>query len=103
MRDDRMTTDRKKLAILGAVGLGLMLAARKRRRQRYVFTQMRQGHGGGPEGPGGFAGRGPWRGGWAAEGGALPPMIDAKLRAWHEQAHKQPASGGPTDRPTGQV
>jgi len=39
----------------------------------------------------------------AAEGGALPPMIDAKLRAWHEQAHKQPANGGPTDQPTGQV
>lgn len=100
---DTTPNDRKKLAILGAVGLGLMMAAKRRRWQRYASGQMHQGHGGGPGRPGGFAGRGPWRGGWAAEGGALPPMIDAKLRAWHEQAHKQPANGGPTDQPTGQV
>ncbi|HEY8802872.1 MAG TPA: hypothetical protein VIN00_07325 [Candidatus Dormibacteraeota bacterium] len=103
MRDDRTNDDRKKLAILGAVGLGLMMAARKRRWQRYAFSQMHQGPGGGPGGPGGFAGRGPWGRGWAADGGTLPPMIDAKLRAWHDQAHKQPSGAGPTAQPTGQV
>jgi len=28
-------------------------------------------------------------------------MIDAKLRAWHDQAHRQGASGGGAEQPGG--
>jgi hypothetical protein len=88
---EHSSSDRKKLAILGALGLGLMMASRKRRWQRYAFSQM---HAAGGPGPGGFGGRGPWRRDWQMGGGQLPPMIDAKLRAWHEQEHAKAKSGG---------
>lgn len=67
---ERSRSDHKKLAILGALGLGLAIASRKRRWHRYAFSQMQAG------------------------GGQLPPMIDAKLRAWHEQEHAKAKSGG---------
>jgi hypothetical protein len=88
---ERSRSDHKKLAILGALGLGLAIASRKRRWHRYAFSQMQAA--GGP-GPGGFGSHGPWRRDWQAGGGQLPPMIDAKLRAWHEQEHAKAKSGG---------
>ncbi len=88
---EHSNSDHRKLAILGALGLGLAMASKRRRWQRYGFSQM-QGAGG-PGGPGGFGGRGPWRRDWQAGGGQLPPMIDAKLRAWHEQEHAKNATG----------
>ncbi len=84
-------SDRKKLAILGALGLGLAMASKRRRGQRSAFSQMHAA--GGPGGAGGFGGHGPWRRDRQAGGGQLPPMIDAKLRAWHEQEHARKATG----------
>jgi hypothetical protein len=95
MRDNAPTQRKRKLAILAALGLGVAIASRRRRWQRYAFSQMHQD--GAPEGfrgGQGFSGRGPWRRGGPPQGAALPPMIDAKLRAWHEQAHRQAAAGG---------
>jgi hypothetical protein len=102
MSNDNQTKGKRKLAILAALGLGVAMAARRRRWQRYAFSQMHEG--GAPEGfPGarGFGGHGPWRRGWPPQGAALPPMIDAKLRAWHDQAHRQGASGGGAEQPGG--
>ncbi|HEY8678430.1 MAG TPA: hypothetical protein VIN39_07345 [Candidatus Dormibacteraeota bacterium] len=75
------------------------MAARRHRGHHYAFSQMHQG--GDPAGAARLGGRGAWRRQWPSHGGTLPPMIDAKLRAWNEQAHGQPAAGsnqpgGPT-------
>jgi len=94
MRDNTPTQRKRKLAILAALGLGVAMASRRRRWQRYAFSQMHQGGA-----PAGFAG--PWRRGWPPQDAALPPMIEAKLRAWHDQAHRQAASGGGAEQPGG--
>ncbi|HEY8738419.1 MAG TPA: hypothetical protein VIO62_15405 [Candidatus Dormibacteraeota bacterium] len=102
MRDNTPTQRKRKLAILAALGLGVAMASRRRRWQRYAFSQMHQG--GAPEGfagARGFGGHGPWRRGWPPQDAALPPMIEAKLRAWHDQAHRQAASGGGAEQPGG--
>lgn len=81
----------QKLAMLGAVGLGLAMLRGKRRMRRYMMT-------------GGFG-----RGGWGQYGGygghgdfsqmPLPPFIEARLKAWHDQAHgtTPPAASQPPD------
>ena len=95
MTDNTPTQRKRRLAILAALGLGVAMASRRRRWQRYAFSQMHQpGAAEGFNGGQGFGCHGPWRLGGSPQGAALPPMIDAKLRAWHEQAHRQAAAGG---------
>ena len=91
---EHLNSAQKKLAILGALGLGLAMASKRRRWKRYAFSQMQGACG--PGGRGGFGGHGPRRRDWQASGGQLPPMIDVKLRAWHEQEHARAKSGGAT-------
>jgi hypothetical protein len=92
--------DRKrKLMMLGGLGLGLAMLGRKRRWRRYAMSQMMGG---------GYAG-GPWgRFGGYGHGGpggpqafTLPPFIEATLKAWHDRAHgtvppQAPTQPGPT-------
>jgi len=88
--------DRKrKLMMLGGLGLGLAMLGRKRRWRRYAMSQMMGG---------GYAG-GPWGrfGGYShgVPGGppqafTLPPFIEATLKAWHDRAHGTVPPAGPT-------
>jgi hypothetical protein len=87
----------RKLAMLGAMGLGLALLRGKRGLRRYAMARMMAG---------GFG-----RGGWGRYGGygpgghtdfsqmPIPPFIEARLKAWHDQAHGNvpPAASQPSD------
>ena len=90
--------DRKrKLMMLGGLGLGLAMLGRKRRWRRYAMSQMMGG---------GYAG-GPWgRFGGYGHGGpggpqafTLPPFIEATLKAWHDRAHGTVPPQAPTSQP----
>ena len=74
----------RKLAMLGALGLGLAMLRGKRNMRRYMMARMLAGGSGG--------------GGWGRFGGygshgtdfsqmPLPPFIEARLKSWHDQAH----------------
>ena len=70
----------RKLAMLGAMGLGLAMLRGKRNMRRYMMARMLAG---------GF-GRG--RGGYGSHGTdfsqmPLPPFIEARLKSWHDQGH----------------
>jgi hypothetical protein len=85
----------RKLAMLGALGLGLAMLRGKRQMRRYMMARMLAG---------GFG-----RGGWGRYGGygshgdfsqmPLPPFIEARLKAWHDQAHGTvpPTGNQPSD------
>src|SRR5256714_7711847 len=102
--NDQKNDRKRKLALLGGLGLGLAILGRKRRWRRYAMGQMMGG---------GYAGR-PWGrfGGYGHGGHAgpeqpmnLPPFIEATLKAWHDRAHGNvpPAAGGPPEQPPTQV
>src|SRR3979411_3078700 len=102
--NDSSRDRKRKLLMLGGLGLGLAMLGRKRRLRRYAMSQMMGG---------GYAG-GAWgRFGGAGHGGpagpqqpfTLPPFIEATLKAWHDRAHGTvPAAGTATDQPgTAQV
>jgi hypothetical protein len=71
----------RKLAMLGGLGLGLALLRGKRGLRRYAMARMLAG---------GF-GRGGWGYGGHGHGDfsqmPLPPFIEARLKAWHDQQH----------------
>lgn len=78
----------RKLAMLGGLGLGLALLRGKRGLRRYAMARMLAG---------GFG-----HGGWGGYGGygrtdfsqmPIPPFIEARLKAWHDQQHGTPATG----------
>jgi hypothetical protein len=85
----------RKLAMLGAVGLGLAMLRGKRQMRRYMMARML----------GGGFGRGGWgqHGGYGSHGDfsqmPLPPFIEARLKTWHDQAHGTvpPAANQPPD------
>jgi hypothetical protein len=84
---DYTTKDRKrKLMMLGGLGLGLAMLGRKRRWRRYAMGQMMGGgYAGGPWGRfGGYGHGGP---GGPQQTFTLPPFIEATLKAWHDRAH----------------
>jgi hypothetical protein len=89
--NDFSTKDRKrKLMILGGIGLGLAMLGRKRRWRRYAMSQMMGG---------GYAGA-PWgRFGGPGQTFTLPPFIEATLKAWHDRAHGTVPPQGPTSQP----
>jgi hypothetical protein len=76
----------RKLAMLG-LGLGFALLRGKRGLRRYAMARMLAG---------GF-GHGGW-GGYGRYGHGdfsqmpIPPFIEARLKAWHDQAHATPTS-----------
>jgi len=75
--------DRKrKLAMLGGLGLGLAILGRKRRWRRYAMAQMMSGGRWGR-----FGGYGHGGYGGAQQPFTLPPFIEATLKAWHDRAH----------------
>jgi len=92
--------DRKrKLMMLGGLGLGLAMLGRKRRWRRYAMSQMMGGgYAGGPWGRfGGYGHAGPG----GPQAFTLPPFIEATLKAWHDRAHgsvppQAPTQPGPT-------
>jgi hypothetical protein len=102
--NDRNQAKNRKLAMLGAVGLGLMVLGRKRRFRRFAMGQMMGPGGFGSYGPWGrFGGHGPWSGG-PQQPIQLPPFIEATLKAWHDRAHGNvPPAEGTTTPPTAQV
>src|ERR1700737_1020962 len=89
---------KRKLAMLGGLGLGLAILGRKRRWRRYAMAQMMGGGFGGGRfsrfggyGHGGYAGPQP--------PGPLPPFIEATLKAWHDRAHGTAPPAGTTGQP----
>ena len=79
-----------KLAMLGALTLGLGMMARHRRRHRMAHLYGR-----------GFGGYAPWSHGGEYQAGSLPPWIESTLKAWHDRAHGQtPPQGGTQQGPT---
>src|ERR1700724_731141 len=96
---DLSTDKKRKLLMVGGLGLGLAMLGRKRRWRRYAMSQMMGG---------GYAGA-PWgRFGGLGHGGpggpqqtfTLPPFIEATLKAWHDRAH---GTGPPAGSGTAQV
>jgi hypothetical protein len=91
--------DRKrKLAILGGVGLALAMFRAKRRMNRYAMGQTMGGYGFGGHGHGRFRGRGPWA--YGGPKGQLPPFIEETLKAWHDRAHGTVPPASPGTEPT---
>ena len=92
--------DRKrKLMMLGGLGLGLAMLGRKRRWRRYAMSQ----YAGAPWGRfGGYGHGGP---GGPQQAFTLPPFIEATLKAWHDRAHGTvpPAGAAPDQSATAQV
>ena len=89
---NNLSTDRKrKLLMLGGLGLGLAMLGRKRRWRRYAMSQMMGGYGhAAPGGP--------------PQAFTLPPFVEATLKAWHDRAHGTVPPAGPTGQPgTAQV
>src|SRR6202165_5149963 len=93
------STDRKrKLMMLGGLGLGLAMLGRKRRWRRYAMSQMMGGgYAGAPWGR--FGGYGHGVPGGPAQAFTLPPFIEATLKAWHDRAHGTVPPPGPTSQP----
>src|SRR2546423_11343070 len=101
--NDQKNDRKRKLALLGGLGLGLAILGRKRRWRRYAMGQMMGG---------GYAG-GPWgRFGGYGHGGhagpqqpmSLPPFIEATLQARHDRAHRNvPPATGASEQPPAQV
>ncbi len=98
--NDLSTKDRKrKLMMLGGIGLGLAMLGRKRRWRRYAMGQMMGGgYAGAPWGR--FAGYGHGAPGGPGQTFTLPPFIEATLKkAWHDRAHGTVPPQGPTSQP----
>ena len=93
------STDRKrKLMMLGGLGLGLAMLGRKRRWRRYAMSQMMGGgYAGTPWGR--FGGHGHGVPGGPQQAFTLPPFIEATLKAWHDRAHGTVPPPGPTAQP----
>lgn len=79
------TRNRRKLARLVALGLGLAIIGRKRHMRRHLMAGTYAG-GFGRFGPGRF-GHGPWDKAGGQQPMTLPPFIEATLKAWHDRAH----------------
>ncbi len=78
-----------KLAMLGALTLGLGMMARRRHRMAHLYGR-------------GFGGYGPWSHGGEYQAGSLPPWIESILKAWHDRAHGQtPPEGGASPQGAG--
>ena len=83
----------RKLAMMGGLGLALALLRGKRGLRRYAMARLLAG---------GF-GQGGW-GGYGRFGHAdfsqmpIPPFIDARLKAWHDQQHGTPTTGNAPGR-----
>ena len=94
-----LSTDRKrKLMVLGGLGLGLAMLGRKRRWRRYAMSQMMAGgYAGAPWGR--FGGYGPGAPGGPGQTFTLPPFIEATLKAWHDRAHGTVPPTGPASQP----
>src|SRR5438552_18615563 len=93
------TRDRKrKLMMLGGIGLGLAMLGRKRRWRRYAMNQMMGGgYAGGPWGR--FGGHGPGAPGGPSQAFTLPPLIEATPKAWPDRARGTVPPAGPTGQP----
>jgi hypothetical protein len=94
-----ISTDRKrKLMMLGGIGLGLAMLGRKRRWRRYAMSQMMGGgYAGAPWGRfGGYGHGGP---GGPGQTFTLPPFIEATLKAWHDRAHGTVPPAGSMSQP----
>ena len=99
--NDQKNDRKRKLAMLGGLGLGLAILGRKRRWRRYAMAQMMGGgYGGGRWGR--FGGYGHEGHGGPQQPVTLPPFIEATLKAWHDRAHGNvpPAGGTPAQTPT---
>jgi hypothetical protein len=98
---DRNKERSRKLAILGGLGLGLALLRGKRRMRRYAMGYM-MGRAFGPGGWGRYGhGPGPFGN---FEQMPIPPFIEARLKAWHDQAHGTvPPTGATSETPLAQV
>src|SRR2546429_7015814 len=97
--NDQKNDRKRKLALLGGLGLGLAILGRKRRWRRYAMGQMMGGgYGGGRWGR--FGGYG--HGGHAGPEQPItpPPFIEATLKTSHDRAHGNVPPAGPTPRPT---
>jgi hypothetical protein len=95
---NNVSRDRKrKLMILGGLGLGLAMLGRKRRWRRYAMNQMMGGgYAGAPWGR--FGGYGHGVPGGPPQAFTLPPFIEATLKAWHDRAHGAVPTPGPTSQ-----
>ena len=98
--NDQKNDRKRKLAMLGGLGLGLAILGRKRRWRRYAMAQMMGGgYGGGRWGR--FGGYGHEGHGGPQQPVTLPPFIEATLKAWHDRAHgNNPPAGSTPDQPT---
>jgi hypothetical protein len=88
---------KRKLMMLGGLGLGLAMLGRKRRWRRYAMSQMGGGYAGTPWGR--FGGYGHGVPGGPAQAFTLPPFIEATLKAWHDRAHGTVPPPGPASQP----
>src|SRR2546423_11515601 len=98
--NDQKNDRKRKLALLGGLGLGLAILGRKRRWRRYAMGQMMGGgYGGGRWGR--FGGYG--RGGHAGPGQpmTLPPFIEATLQARPDPGHGNVPPAGRHPGPNG--
>src|SRR2546429_4812743 len=93
--NDQKNDRKRKLALLGGLGLGLAILGRKRRWRRYAMGQMMGGgYGGGRWGRFGGYGHGGHAG--PEQPMTLPPFIEATLKARHHRAHGNVPPAGPT-------
>ena len=99
---NRRRERRRTLATLAAMGLG-MAVLRKMSFRRYMLARMLMGggfgrRGFGPWGAGRFGGYGPWAQGDFSQF-PIPPFMEARLKAWHDQAHGSvpPPASQPSD------
>src|SRR5258708_23633871 len=99
MNDLSKIDGKRKLMMLGGLGLGLAMLGRKRRWRRYAMSQMMGGgYAGGPWGRfGGYGHGGP---GGPPPAFSLPPLIEAAVKAWHDRAHRAVPPPGPHGSPT---
>ena len=77
----------RKLAMVG-LGLGLALLRGKRGLRRYAMARLLSGG----FGHGGWGGYGRYGLGDFSQM-TIPPFIEARLKAWHDQQHGVPATG----------